>query len=666
MEARIKKKKFLVYAMDIESHNDIESKIKKETSMWLGSFQNENSKVEDESSYFYSIDEWLDTLESLANAKRGSDHNETRPCKNILVYIFNLAFEWSFILPVLKRRGFKFAEFIGDNDEYVFNSTTTNSCSSVWNVNLKFNKNSGDIVIRDLSKIYSGSLRIVAKSFGLETQKGDIDYELNRTRPIEDRFKFQEYLDSLPQQEKDKIFANKGESTWKDICNKIGLPTEYSYQYEPTIEEKIYCWKDVRIIIEILLKVLEKDDKDFWQVSSAASYAMRKMLKFGYPKSLKPMKNFRKDYPLLDNDESQFLRKSVGGGITYAPSKWQFKDIKQKILHIDKHNMHPSSAYFNLFPYGIGEKFTGRPTKFGMFINCCHIRVSYAGVKLHSIIQLIGIDMIDNYDLYVWDFEIPTMVKCYMNLHIEYIDGYCYKAKPLAWREFYAFNYKERLKAKKIKDLFYIMYYKLLNNSSYGKLLEHAHLNIVENIIDFDGIITSIVTEKDFSSLTHEKYVEKVVNAKYTYLPVGSCIPAYSRVDLIETALKFGWEKICYFDTDSIFVLYDEETEAIWKTLPQEDFLGNWGLEEIIDHAQFTAPKRYKYEVGNEFFVKMAGVNFQDTKDFSFNEVNIVNENYEVKRAYRVKGGTIIDVQLKNISIQEKYKTIANKNLNIV
>ena len=50
MITRIGRRKYQIYAMDIESHNDEESIAKKETSMWLGCFIDENSKVEDESS----------------------------------------------------------------------------------------------------------------------------------------------------------------------------------------------------------------------------------------------------------------------------------------------------------------------------------------------------------------------------------------------------------------------------------------------------------------------------------------------------------------------------------------------------------------------------------------------------------------------------------------
>ena len=67
---RIGRKKFDIYAMDIETHNDEESIAKRETSMWLGAFINEDSKVYEESSYFYTMDEFLDRLQALSSRKR--------------------------------------------------------------------------------------------------------------------------------------------------------------------------------------------------------------------------------------------------------------------------------------------------------------------------------------------------------------------------------------------------------------------------------------------------------------------------------------------------------------------------------------------------------------------------------------------------------------------
>lgn len=605
--------------MDIESHNDEESIAKQETGVWLGCYIDETSKVEDASSYFYSIEEWLDRLEEETKpARKSKERNASRKCSNLVIYIYNLSFEWSFILPKLLERGFHYKIGIEKDDEYVFNSVSTKSCSSVWGVNLKFGKSYGSILIKDLAKIFGGGLGKVAKAFNLPTQKGEIDYRKNRL-----------------------------------------------HNYVVTDEEREYCFKDTRIIIDILLKMQEKNDKEFFKSLSMASYSMKQLLKFGFPRAAKPYKEYRKYYPELNAEETDFLRRGVEGGITYAPSKWQYKIIEKPILHIDKHQMHPSSGYFNLFPYGEGEYFKGRPPM-GR-ISACRIRISYDDVKLHSIIKLIGLDAIEDFELVVWSFEIPTMKKCYVNLEIEYLDGYAYKMRYLPWRKYYAYNYRERLKAKKRHDDFYILYYKLLNNASYGKHLEKPHNIDLENYINEFGIIDSLQHPKD----------KIEVSAKYTYLPVGSCIPAYSRVDLIETALLFGWEKIVYFDTDSIFCLYDEETKKVWDSLNQEDFLGGWGLEEIIDKAQFTAPKRYKLEVEGELTVKAGGINFGNwlsengyvddegkplMNDVPFDEINIISSSWKVQRAFRVKGGTLIEFQEKEVRVPDKYKEIYFKN----
>ena len=542
MIQRIGRKKFDIYAFDIESHNDEESIAKGETSMWLGCIINEQSKINDEGNYFYTMEDCLDKFHSLS-AKTRKSGDESRPIKNVCIFIYNFSFEWSFILPVILKMGFKWKAKIEKDDEFVYTSVSTKSCSSVWEAQIKFNKKDGVIIFRDLAKMFSGGLKNVAESFNLKTQKGEIDYRKNRL-----------------------------------------------HNYIVTKEEKDYCFKDCRIIIDILIKLVEMNDKEFFNCMSMASYSMKKLIKTGYPRSVKPYREYRKEYPELDKEENEFLRHAVSGGITYAPSKWQFKDIKHKIMHIDAHQMHPTQAYRHLFPYGKGEYFKGKNPK-GR-ISCCHIRISYDYVKLHSVIQLIGLDMISDYELYVWDFEIPTMMKAYVNLRIEYIDGYAYKCKPLRWKKYYSDNYKKRLVAKAKHDEFGTLYYKLLNNSSYGKHLEKPHNEWIVNYINPFGIIDSHTNPKSAEDIKE--------NAKYTYLGFA-CIPAYSRVELIEKALLFGFEKILYFDTDSIFVLYDEDVQKVWdKEFDHTDFLGGWAVEDMPDRAQFTAPKRYKLQKGEE------------------------------------------------------------------
>lgn len=649
MIARINRKNYDIWAMDIETHNDEITKQKRETSMWLGCFINENSKEEDEASYFYTIDEFINRCEQMTCKKRKTA-NETRKCKNLAVYIYNLSFEWSFILPVLINKGFVFNADMDEDSEYCYNSISTKSVSSVWQVKIKFGKKNGTLLLRDLAKIYGGGLANVAKAFKLPTQKGEIDYTLNR----------------------------------------LGRPIGFA-----TPEEKHYCFCDTRIIIDILLEEIRRGDKDFFKAVSMASYSMLKLLKRGFPRSAKPYKKFRELYPELGEEENTFVRNALAGGICYATKEYQFKEINEPILHIDGHQMHPSQIYLKPHPVGQGTYFTGAPTCFFKHINVCHIRVSYDDVLIHSIIKLIGRNYADQAELYVFDFEIPTMRKCYVNLKIDFIDGYCYKSRFLPWREFVHENYIKRLEAKKEGDAYNTLRYKLLNNAgAYGKFVERPHTEIFENYINEDGIIDSRITEKVFEDEM------RMFNAKYTYIPLAS-IPAWSRVELIETALKFygdttkpGGGNILYFDTDSIFCIYNDYTKKVLENeINLNDELGGWAIEEICNRAQFTAPKRYKLEVENEegeikTTIKAGGINFDFYKehtyaeelayymeqyectkkealnmiDIPFDEINIVSSEWQVQRAYRVKGGTIIEFQTKTMDVQKKYIDIFKQN----
>lgn len=289
MIATISRKKYQIYAMDVESHNDEESRAKRETSIWLGCFINEDSREEDESSYFYTIDEFLDRCEQLTMKKRRTA-NETRQTKNLCVYIYNLSFEWSFILPVLIKRGFTFNGDMDEESEFCYSSISTKSVSSVWQAKIKFTKKHGTLLLRDLAKIYGGGLGNVAKAFKLPTQKGEIDYTLNRL-----------------------------------------------HGHVPTKKEKSYCFKDTRIIIDILLEEIRRGDKDFFRAVSMASYSMLKLLKKGFPRATKPYMKFRELYPELGEEENTFVRNALSGGICYATKDYQFKEVTQPILHIDGH-----------------------------------------------------------------------------------------------------------------------------------------------------------------------------------------------------------------------------------------------------------------------------------------------------------------------------------------
>lgn len=624
LKERIGRKNFLVYAYDIETHADEESVRLKQTGVWLSSFINDDSKPDDENNYFYSINSWIEKLHEMTSKKKRIKNK--RPCNNILIYIWNMAFEYSFILPVLlKDYGFQWRESIGADDEFCFSSITTKTCSSVWEVKLKFDKDGGIVILRDLMKIFLGSLRQVASSMGLETQKGDIDYRLNRR------------------------------------------PEHWGGKYIPTKEEKLYNFNDTRIIIEILLKMKESGDREFWSSMSAASYSLKKMLKAAYPRSYRPYKEFRKRYPALGHDENEFLRNSVSGGLTYAPDNWQFKNITGSIKHIDFHSSHPSrmaSMHHERFPYGKGTYGKGEPPHNPFRMYCCHVRASYTGVDLHSVIKLIGINCIDGIELTLWDFEIGLMYETYKDLEIEYIDYYEYRCSRLPFRNYFLEMYEKRKKAAAEGNYFEKYRLKIMINSAYGKFLERPHDHALENYINDKGLIDSV--ERPLEKKDHRD----LDNAKYTYVPVGSCVAAWSRYYLIHDALTYlkgenglARDNVLYMDTDSIFYLDNEYTRNGGILSLIGDKLGDFAFEDDLQAAQFTAPKRYKLlHVDGSTEVKMAGVTLKD--NLIYDKINIVKALYSAHSRERVEGGTLILDKEKLIDVQPKYRAIYERNTN--
>lgn len=607
--SRIKRVAYRVMGFDIESRNSKEDIARKETSMWLGVLMDADSKRDDDI-YFLKMDDVLKRMEQLSRIgwTKDEDGKRRRTLSNLLIYIYNLSFEWSFMLPVMLSMGFSFST--SQINEPYYSSTSTKTCSSVWEVRMGFGKDHGEIVLRDMAKIFPGGLGNVAKSMKLETQKGSIDYVMPR-----------------------------GED------------------YVPTQAEKDYCYDDVKILMEVAEKVVE--DPLLVKSVSASTYAISTMIRKGFPRSYNPMKSFREIYPEEKGEEMEFLRKTVGGGITYATPNYQFKDIRRLIGHLDLHQAHPSSSYLKYFPYGEGTYWKGEPPIGRFGYSAMHIRVSYSGVKLHSIIKLIGIEFCEGLELWVWEFEIPLMKECYLDFEYEVIDGWFYKIKRLPWREQYKINYNLRLEAKAKGDGYNVARYKLLNNSSYGKLLEHAHNSVLENIIDENGLIDSIEREKP-----KEEWKD---NAKYTCVKVGSAIPAWTRVTLVTAALKLGWEKIIYFDTDSIFYISTPETERIIdEEFNLRDELGGWGREKFIEQGFFACPKRYKIielddDGGKQTTIHTAGFNFKKSVPL-YEELNLENADLEVEATMRCKGGTLIIPKEKQIRVQPKYQDVYNKN----
>ena len=184
MKAKIGKEAYSVYCYDIESHNDEGSIARGETGVWLSCLIDETSTVDDPGTFLPDVPSLLARLERMTAPRKGPRGGKRKPV-NVCVFVWNLAHEWKFILPELLNEGFSFRHDMDESGEEgrFFESVSTKTCSSVWRADLRFGKRYARIVLRHLMKMFSGSFWAVAKSFGLETQKGEIDYRKDRTAP---------------------------------------------------------------------------------------------------------------------------------------------------------------------------------------------------------------------------------------------------------------------------------------------------------------------------------------------------------------------------------------------------------------------------------------------------------------------------------------------------
>ena len=194
--------------------------------------------------------------------------------------------------------------------------------------------------------------------------------------------------------------------------------------------------------------------------------------------------------------------------------------------------------------------------------------------------------------------------------------------------------------------------------------MEIGHPIRFENYVDEQGAIDSI----------EHPVEDPPIGGKYTYKPVGSAIPAYSRVALIRAGLKLGWENILYMDTDSLFFILNKETISKVKTLEINEKMGSFGWEDVDENgftkltgAQFTAPKRYKLKDDDGTFdVKMAGVSNPkedlNGKELEYDEVNMIDGIFSAHLRKRAEGGTLILDVPKKLQVQEKYRKVYQRN----
>lgn len=584
-------KKAKIGSLDFETHNGKREEQSGITSIWLGVV------------YFgdddYKVVTTMDALFAYFESVVKKDKKKV----NHILYIHNLAFESSFILPWLLSNGYAY-----DNETLkakTYSILTTSSLSVVYNMKIRIKVTGGLIELRDSARLYMTSLARLAKSLGLP-DKGGIDYQAER--PL------------------------------------VG--------YVPTEQEISYCVNDCRIIYLAVMKSLADETlgKFFKSSLTAGAFAVKTAIgKYGYPKSYRPMRVFREDYPELSEEENAFAHNALSGGITWINPDYQFVKV-ENYHHIDIHSAHPAQAYYGYFPFKTGRYGLGKPP-LNPKCHIIHIKYSYDDIIVPCFIATKDLRFVSEAEAYVYDFEIALAKKCYVNFRVdEYIDYYEYSVKRLKWRNFYLDAFSKKAAAKVSGDKYVETINKLfLNAGGYGKFVEGGHSEeIIPFIDEEDGIVKTIKKERTDARLT----------GKYTYYPMGAMIPALTRFQLVTTALKIieHGGKVLYFDTDSIFFKGADDFEQF---IDVGDNLGQWSIESDHKEIEFYVPKRYIYKEEDVFASKAGGFNgiiVNDVEDFH------TIKGFEVLSRRKVKGGTLLTLKSKELKVPDKYAIIYERN----
>lgn len=226
-----------------------------------------------------NLDGWLAYLHSL-------------PAQSI-VYFHNLRFDGTFIIPYLFEQGYKWVEHEHNPREMPRNSFSTliSDMGQWYEVVIKLS-NYHVIKIRDSFKLLRMPVAAMAKAFNLPMYKGDLNYNLYRSKT-----------------------------------------------HELTDEEISYIDRDVKIVA-ISLAHLFKQGLTNMTIGSCAM------------KMFKTTCDFKELYPELAPGIDRYCRNSYRGGWCFVNPIWRGKEIRVPGFVLDENSAYPWAMRENELPYG--------------------------------------------------------------------------------------------------------------------------------------------------------------------------------------------------------------------------------------------------------------------------------------------------------------------------
>lgn len=420
--------------------------------------------------------------------------NYIQKLSSCILYFHNLKFDGSFIVNWLLRHGYTHVVKKNVTDELKRGDFTTliSDMGQWYTVEIQF-RNGKNIRIIDSVKILASDLAGVAKSFGMEEGKGEIDYE--KYRPI---------------------------------------------GYKATKEELHYQMMDCKIMSTALKYMLESRQTHITAGSNAlADYKFR----------LK--KNFERWFPQLDDMVDEFIRSSYRGGWVYANPDHKRKVLGEGLV-LDINSLYPYEARTQKLPYGKPQCFSGEyelDKNYPLYVQRLKCKFEIKRGKLPTIqikkssrfldTEYVSSSNGEIVELTLTSVDLSLFFDHYKVTRIEWLGGYKFRAANGMFDEYIDYWTEQKIHGAEIGDYAKRTLSKLMMNSLIGKFGKRPKGRSKIPYLEDDTLRFKLGDEERQGSL---------------YIPIACFVLAYARDYIIRSAQK-NKKRFCYADTDSLHLV---------------------------------------------------------------------------------------------------------------
>lgn len=504
-----------------------------------------------------------------------------------IIYFHNLRFDGSFLMDYLLKNGYTFNDVQTNRLHKKEFSCLVTDLGQYFSIN--YRNNQGKIInIWDSAKLIPLSVKQMAQDFALVITKGEIDY--TKFRP-------------------------KG--------------------YIPTDKELDYVKRDTEIVADVLTEFKE-EGFDKMTLSSCAFDINKKIMGNEYKQHFGWWESHGNDnideYIINKNDENnelrvnsidEYMRRAYRGGFCATNPKHINTTVRDAVFYYDVNSKYPFEMAKSPMPVGKPLPFEGEyvidkeyPLYIQRILIDCELKENgIACILIKN--KGIGNKYLEDSDgiipLTLTNLDMKLLEENYNIYHIEYLDGFKFKAKVGLFDAYISHFMEMKITAEKEGKKGKRKIAKLSMNSLYGKFGQNPKRRKKIPKIE-DGLLKFERGEMQTSE-------------KCNYLPVAIFVCAWGRYHIIEDIMKI--EKIkpgawIYTDTDSILT-----TIKLDSSLTHSTELGKYKIERIFKKSRYLGPKTYwGITNDNKIVCKACGCNTKALKNFPIGKFNY---NHDVR-----------------------------------